>query len=222
MVRKSTDLRKLFIAVAALLLFILFFVASRHYFTEARIQAILSEAGLWAPAIYILFWAILPIFFFPVILLVVPCGYIFGWVSGTFYTLIGCAVNITIMYLLASRFARKPIATWVERKSGERIKTLFSNPSNTSQGVFFIFRLIPLISYNLINYMAGILKISFFPYLGLSLLGIMPGLVAFLYLGEQIHDPASREFKYAILFLILLTLFSLLLLYRYRKKSARD
>lgn len=211
--------------VISILLAAIFFVAFKYikdYFTEEKIQSILNEAGFWAPILYILLWAILPIFLFPVPLLVVPSGYIFGTTMGVIYTLIGCGVNIFIMYYLAAKLARKPISELVEKKSSEKIKQVFFNPSGTSQGVFFIFRLIPLISYNLINYMAGILQISFLPYFLLSLVGITPGIFAFIYLGEQIHDPSSPEFKLAIFFLVLLTLVSLILLKIYNKRHRND
>lgn len=211
--------------VIGILLAAIFFVAFKYikdYFTEERIQTILNDAGFWAPLIYILLWAILPIFLFPVPLLVVPSGYIFGTAMGVIYTLVGCAVNILIMYFLAAKLARKPISELVEKKSNDKIKQIFFNPSGTSQGVFFIFRLIPLISYNLINYMAGILEIRFLPYFLLSLVGITPGIFAFLYLGEQIHDPSSPEFKLAIFFLVLLTVISLILLKVYNKRHRND
>lgn len=211
--------------IITILLATIFFVAFKYikdYFTEERIQSILNDAGFWAPVLYILLWAILPIFLFPVPLLVVPSGYIFGTTWGVIYTLIGCAVNILIMYFLAAKLARKPISELVEKKSNEKIKQIFFNPSGTSQGVFFIFRLIPLISYNLINYVAGILQIRFLPYFLLSLVGITPGVFAFIYLGEQIHDPSSPEFKLAIFFLILLTVVSLILLKIYNKRHRDD
>lgn len=211
--------------LTGILLAAIFFVAFKYikdYFTEERIQSILEDAGLWAPAIYILLWATLPIFLFPVPLLVVPSGYIFGTTMGVVYTLIGCAVNIVIMYYLAAKLARKPISELVEKKSNDKIKKIFFHPSGTSQSVFFIFRLIPLISYNLINYMAGILQIQFLPYFVLSLVGITPGIFAFIYLGEQIHDPSTPEFKLAIFFLLLLTALSLILLKIYNKRHRND
>lgn len=208
--------------ILAAALFILIFRETKDYFTETRIRSMLETAGFWAPVIYIGLWAVLPIFFFPVPLLVVPSGYIFGSALGVVYTLVGCAVNITIMYFLAASVARDKILHLVEEKSNDKIKKVFLSPTGTSQGVFFIFRLIPLISYNLINYMAGILRIRFLPYFVLSLIGITPGIFAFIYLGEQIHDPSSPEFKLAILFLVLLTVVSLVLLKIYNKRQSRD
>ncbi|MDD7362562.1 MAG: VTT domain-containing protein [Peptoniphilus sp.] len=219
---KSSNVVKIVLAIAAAAVFIFLFKYFRDYFTEERIREMLNRAGIWAPAIYILLWSILPIFFFPVLLLVVPSGYIFGSAMGVVYTLIGSAINITVMYFLAAKFARKPIVDLVERKSDDKIKKLFFSPSGTSQGVFFIFRLIPLISYNLINYVAGILKIAFLPYFLLSMVGITPGLLAFIYLGEQIHDPSSPQFKLAVFFLVLLTVVSLVLLSVYNKRHPDD
>lgn len=208
--------------VLFLLLFGAVFYYTKQYFTEDRITSLLDRGGLWAPVIYVALWALLPIFLFPVPILVVPAGYIFGAKLGILYTLMGCALNIAMMYFLAAKIARDRIIHIVEEKSSEKIKKIFLQPSATSQGVFFIFRLIPLISYNLINYMAGILRIDFLPYFLLSLLGITPGIFAFIYLGEQIHDPSSAEFKLAILLLVLLTLFSLVLLKIYNKRQKHD
>lgn len=220
--KKQNKWIKILLAILLATIFFVAFKYTKDYFTEERIQSILNDAGYWAPVIYILLWAVLPIFLFPVPLLVVPSGYIFGTAMGVVYTLMGCAVNIFIMYFLAAKIARKPISELVEKKSSDKIKKVFFNPSGTSQGVFFIFRLIPLISYNLINYMAGILEIRFLPYFLLSLVGITPGIFAFLYLGEQIHDPSSSEFKLAIFFLVLLTVISLILFKVYNKRHRND
>lgn len=222
---KAIPSNKLWSYVKLLLAAVLFFVIFREtkeYFTETRIRAILTAAGIWAPVIYVALWAILPVFLFPVPLLVVPGGYIFGTGLGAVYTLMGCAVNITIMYYLAAAVTREKILHLIEKKSSDKVKKIFLNPTGTSQGVFFLFRLIPLISYNLINYMAGVLRIRFLPYFILSLIGITPGIFAFIYLGKQIHDPSSPQFKLAILFLALLTAVSLLLLRIFNKRQPHD
>ncbi|MDQ0508116.1 SNARE associated Golgi protein [Aedoeadaptatus ivorii] len=198
------------------------FFLFRDYFTEERISAMLRQGGVWAPVIYVTLWAVLPVFLFPVPLLVMPAGYLFGLAHGVVYTLIGCCLNITLMYFLAAKLAREPILDIVERKSSEKVKKVFFSPGGKSQTVFFIFRLIPLISYNLINYMAGILEIAFLPYLFFSLIGITPGIFAFIYLGESIHDPTSPEFLRAMLFMLLLTAASLVLLKLYQKRRGES
>jgi len=65
--------------------------------------------------------------------------------------------------------------------------------------------------YNLINYGAGLTSIKFSSYMLATILGILPGTLVFLNIGNQalnIHNPA---FVVSIILLILLTIFSLIL-----------
>ena len=77
--------------------------------------------------------------------------------------------------------------------------------------VVFICRLIPVMPYNVINYASGLTEISFVSYSLATILGILPGTVIFLDVGDKILDIRSPEFIWSIVFVVLLTIISIML-----------
>lgn len=89
-------------------------------------------------------------------------------------------------------------------------------------GLFFLFRLIPLVSYNLINYISGLTEIKFINYMLTTIIGIIPGTVVFLNVGDKSLDIGSPEFIQAVIWLALLMIFSTLALKIYLKREKHD
>lgn len=120
----------------------------------------------WAAIIYILTFIILPIFFFPVPVIVVAGGSLFGLVKGSIYTFMAVIVNTTIMYFLGRFLFKDFVNSFVENHVSEKIKNaLFSKNQKVLSLVLFIIRLSPIFSYNLVNYISGITEIKFIPYI---------------------------------------------------------
>ncbi len=66
-------------------------------------------------------------------------------------------------------------------------------------------RLIPLVPFSLFNYAAGVTGVSLRAYAPATLLGIVPGTVAYTTLGGSLHHPASAPFLASITVIVLLT-----------------
>lgn len=67
-----------------------------------------------------------------------------------------------------------------------------------------ILRLIPAVPYNLINYAYGLTPMTFWPYMLGSAIGIIPGTLVFINIGDKAWDISSPSFWLAIGLLILL------------------
>ena len=61
-----------------------------------------------------------------------------------------------------------------------------------------ILRLIPAVPYNLINYAFGLTSISYGTYILGSAIGIIPGTLAFINIGDKALDVTSPDFWIAI------------------------
>lgn len=86
--------------------------------------------------------------------------------------------------------------------------------------IVFICRLIPAMPYNVINYASGLAEIGFTQYTIATFIGILPGTVIFLNVGDKILDIKSPEFIISIILVILLTVGSILLGKALSKKSS--
>lgn len=204
--------KKLTISMITLLILVITYFAFFRGLTPDILRNYIGGFGYLAPFIYILCFTILPIAFFPVPILALAAGLLFGFLPGTIYTLIGAVLNSAIMFLMAKILAKDAVTNLLQRKLPENWSSfLFNLDEKKGFGIIFILRLIPAMPYNLINYGAGLTPIKFSSYMLATILGILPGTLVFLNIGNQalnIHKPA---FMVSIILLILLTIFSLIL-----------
>lgn len=201
--------------VLIILLTIAFFLIYKTFLSDITAQSIrdwVTGFGTLAPIAYILLWVVLPVFFFPVPILALAGGISFGLWMGTVYTLIGAVFNSSLMFWLAKVLAKDMVNKYLEKKMPEKWWDRFMKADGKESFlIVFICRLIPAMPYNVINYGAGLTNIPFSKYTIATIIGILPGTVIFLNVGDKILDIGSPEFLISILLLILLTLGSILL-----------
>lgn len=69
----------------------------------------------------------------------------------------------------------------------------------------------PLLSYNVLNYAAGLTEIRFSSYISMTLVALLPGVIVFLNPGDKALHPESMEFIVAVTLLIALSVVSLIM-----------
>lgn len=194
---------------------VLFSIALYRMLDAGQLRAMLAEYPLG----YLVAFAVLPVFFFPVPILALAGGAVFGTWWGTVYTILGALINSAGMFYL-SRFLGSEIRSWLQSRKGSGLRRLLlmGEKQENLFVFFFLLRLVPLVSYSLINYGAGLTAISLRAYLLSTFLGILPGTVLMLAVGEQMLHPGSVGFWVSIGLLLALLLLSLVLLKWFQKK----
>ena len=175
------------------------------WLTPQQLQQALQQTGGWAPVLYIGLFILLPTFFFPVAVLALAGGLLFGLWWGSGYTFIGAVLNCALMFLLARYVGRSQVQRLVEQKlSPQWQRRLQMADGKEGFLLLIILRLIPAVPYNLINYTFGLTGISFSSYLLASAIGIIPGTFAFINIGDKTLEAGSPSFWIAIGLLVLL------------------
>ena len=175
------------------------------WLTPQQLQQALQQTGGWAPVLYIGLFILLPTFFFPVAVLALAGGLLFGLWWGSVYTFIGAVLNCALMFLLARYAGRSQVQRLVEQKlSPQWQRRLQMADGKEGFLLLIILRLIPAVPYNLINYTFGLTGISFSSYLLASAIGIIPGTFAFINIGDKTLEAGSPSFWIAIGLLVLL------------------
>ena len=175
------------------------------WLTPQQLQQALQQTGGWAPVLYIGLFVLLPAFFFPVAVLALAGGLLFGLWWGSVYTSIGAVLNCALMFLLARYVGRSQVQRLVEQKlSPQWQRRLQMADGKEGFLLLIILRLIPAVPYNLINYTFGLTGISFSSYLLASAIGIIPGTFAFINIGDKTLEAGSPSFWIAIGLLVLL------------------
>lgn len=213
---QKSKLSKIVLTLVLMVITILLLV----YLPYDKVQDLIKRGGIRSPLIYIALFALLPVFFFPVPVLAVAGGLAFGLWKGSLYTLIGAGINCILMFIIARYLGKEGVDKLVDSHISDRMKEKFF--SNDKSLTFFIFtlRLIPVVPYALINYMSGLSNISLKNYTLASILGIIPGTMVFLNMGDKSANFKSQEFFISIILLVALIVISNLLA-KYLKKQGK-
>ena len=170
-----------------------------------EVQDFVASFGPWAPAVYMALFSLLPAVFFPVAVLALAGGLLFGLWAGSIYTFLGAMINCTVMFWLARTVGYEKVKALVDSKLSEK----WQNRLNAAAGregflLLIILRLIPAVPYNLINYAFGLTRMTYPAYLLASAVGIIPGTFVFINIGDKAMDVTSPGFWVAIGLLVLL------------------
>lgn len=179
--------------------------------------------GAWAAVIYIATFVVLPIFFFPVPVIVLAGGTIFGLFKGTLYTMIGVLINTPIMYFIGRFLLKDFVHNFVNNHMSEKLRNaLQSTNQKVLALVLFIIRLSPIFSYNLVNYISGVTEINFLPYILTTIAGVLPGVIVFINIGENVLNVGSKEFFISLSFLLVLVIISAIISKLFLKNEEND
>ena len=170
-----------------------------------RIREALMSLGALAPVVYVAMFAVLPAFFFPVAVLALAGGLVFGLWLGALYTFIGAVINCSVMFWMARYMGRQQIESLIIKRLDAKWRARLSKLEGREGFVLLIvLRLMPAVPYNLINYAFGLTGMGYGAYILASSLGIIPGTFAFINIGDKAMDVSSPGFWIAIGLLMLL------------------
>jgi uncharacterized membrane protein YdjX (TVP38/TMEM64 family)/rhodanese-related sulfurtransferase len=175
----------------------------------AMLDAWLGSLGLWAPVGYVALYALATIAFVPGVLLSLTGGALFGPLWGTIWNLIGATVGATLAFLAARYIAGE----WVTRKAGGLLKRLIDGVDAEGWRFVAFVRLVPLFPFNLSNYALGLTHIPLHHYVIATLICMVPGAVAYTWLGHAGREALAGEtdaVRYGLLALGLLASIALL------------
>ena len=205
--RRGQTLEKVkkWLPVIGLILLALLIWYAGTLWTPQQLHAALDGFGIWAPAAYISLFAVLPAFFFPVAVLALAGGLLFGLWRGAVYTFIGAVLNCSLMFWMARYLGRHRIEALIRSRLSPAWRQRLSRLGGREGFLFLIIlRLIPAVPYNLINYAFGLTAMPYGTYILASAIGIIPGTFAFINIGDKVLDVTSPDFWIAIGLLVLL------------------
>lgn len=154
-------------------------VAWRDRFDVAALQSWVESAGSAAPLVFIALYAAATVLFLPGSVITLAGGVLFGPVWGTLWSLTGATLGAALAFLIARYLG----GDWIARRAGPRLSRL--NDGVAAEGWRFIafVRLVPLFPFNFLNYALGLTRIAFLPYVLASALFMLPGALAFTWMG---------------------------------------
>lgn len=154
-------------------------IALRDRFDAAALQAWVEDAGAAGPLLFMAIYALVTVLFLPGSVITLAGGVLFGPVWGTVYNLTGATIGAAFAFLIARYLA----AGWVTQRTGGRMKQLVDGVEQEGWRFVAFVRLVPLFPFNLLNYALGLTRIRFWHYVLASYLFMLPGAIAYTWLG---------------------------------------
>lgn len=161
-----------------------------------RVQGVVDDAGLMAPMVFVVLIVAQAVMApLPAPALAMAAGYSFGFFEGFFLTWFGALLGGVISFWISRWLGRDFVA------SSARMQRIDRYVDEHGTITIFVLRLLPLVSFDVISYAAGLSSISFKKFLAATALGMLPGTAAFVYLGGA---SSSTSFAAVLIGLALL------------------
>ncbi len=109
-------------------------------------------------------------------------GLLFGWFFGALLSWSSAMLGAIVCYYLA-KFLGRPVVEKIVSKNGLHWWDQFFE--KYGKHAVFIARLVPIVSFDLVSYAAGITSISFWQFFWATGLGQLPATILYSYLGQN-------------------------------------
>jgi len=151
----------------------------------AKIEDIIIAWGTWGMVASMGIMVLHSFVPFPAEFVAIANGMLYGPVLGAAITwsgaMLGAMLAFALSRVLGRRFVEKMLArrhlAWLETWSGEK-----------AVHWVFLARFVPIIAFNLVNYAAGLTKISWWTFVWTTAIGILPMTVLMVTMGASLHQ----------------------------------
>ena len=162
----------------------LYQISNNYLFIENYIDSHYFSACL----IFILVYILAVIVVMPgAWLLTFSGGFFFGWIIGSFLTVIGATIGACILFILSKSILGKYLNQKIKNKKG-MLANFEKNINNNAFNYLLFMRLMPLFPFVFVNIAPSLLGIGFFVFFITTFLGIIPATIIYSLLGSGASD----------------------------------
>lgn len=209
---------KFFLLLAFIfLILILRYIGLEKYISFEKIKLyqyflinFVSQNYFLSVLIYLFVFSISIVLFIPIaVIMNLVAGLLFGFFWGTIYVNIATVSGSSLVFLIF----RYLLGDFVNKKHSDRIKNFNENIKKNGASYLLSMQLFPATPVFLINTLSGLTQISLWTFIWTTSIGILPGSLIYVYMGQQFLKMESTKDMLSwpiILIIILLGLLSLL------------
>lgn len=172
--------------------------------SRETLMAWIAWLGMWAPIGFALLYALATVALVPGGIFDLVGGALFGPILGTAVDLLGGTLGAALAFLVARYVARD----WAQRRAGPRLQGIMRSVDEEDWRFVAFVRLVPVIPYNVANYLLGITSIPFPRYVLATLVFMAPSTLAYTwmgYAGRQAIAGDTENIQYGLITLALVT-----------------
>ena len=165
--------------------------------------------GIWAPIGFVVLYALATVALVPGGIFDLAGGAMFGPFLGSALNLVGGSLGAALAFLVARYIARD----WAQQRVGPKMQGIMRSVDDENWRFVAFVRLVPVIPYNIANYLLGITSIPFHRYVLATVVFMAPSTVAYTWIGHagrQAIAGDTENIKYALIALALIAVVLLL------------
>lgn len=149
------------------------------------LQRFIRQSGVWGPLIYVGGYAFRSLIFFPASILTITAGILFGPWLGILLTMIGENISANISFVVGRYFTADLLKYFSTRK--RFVPRLTCKIQDNGFLTVLIMRL-AFLPFDLVGYSSGMCNIKQRDFALATVIGTIPGLLTFVFLGGSILD----------------------------------
>lgn len=176
----------------------------RRLLLRGALEDALRPLGPWGPAAFVGLYATSMVLGLPTLPFTIAGGALFGLVPGTCFSMLGGTAGAMGAFALTRWMFR----AWAEDHLGDHPALRRFRRGIAEHGLWFVLlvRLVPITPFNLENSLFALTPLSWSSYLLGTVIGILPGTVAYGWLGitgaEALEGGSLRTFLGAVLLVL--------------------
>ena len=172
-------------AVVGLAIYIYFSQESSITVIVETMQSFIRQSGAWGPLIYVTAYTFRSLVFFPASILTITAGILFGPWLGILLTMIGENVSANISFVVGRYFTADLLKYLISKK--HFVPRLTCKIQDNGFLTVLIMRL-TFLPFDLVGYSSGMCNIKQKDFALATVIGTIPGLLTFVFLGGSLLD----------------------------------
>ncbi|KAJ7977434.1 TVP38/TMEM64 family membrane protein [Quillaja saponaria] len=145
-----------------------------------------QDVGPWGPLVLAIAYVPLTVLAVPASILTLGGGYLFGLPLGFFADSIGATIGATAAFILGRTIGRSYVIS--KLKNYPKFQAVAIAIQRSGFKIVLLLRLVPLLPFNMLNYLLSVTPVNIGEYMLASWLGMMPITFALVYVGTTLKD----------------------------------
>ncbi len=137
------------------------------------------------PLLYILIYTLRPLAFFSALVVTLLGGAIWGPVWGTLFVVIGANLSASVAYVFGRVFGQGVLPE--EQHASDTLINQYARRMRRNAFMTVLIMRLVFLPYDLVNYLAGFLRISYQQFITATILGSLPGTLTFVLAGASLN-----------------------------------
>ena len=202
------------------------FLAVGHHFnfherfTLDTIRTMIDSAGPWGVAVFAAFYLVSALIPFPTTLLSTVSGVLWGEYLGTAITVVIATLASCVPFWLSRVLGRRLVGHVIQKNGTAHKCDRFA--SKNGFVTVLLMRLMPILPWDVVNYLTGLCGIRFRDYFLASLIGAIPASFTYNLIGSSLGQPINKTKIVIIIGLVAVSALAVVLVKRRQTSESTE